>query len=286
MAKTRKRPPARAKAPGKSRAGPAPGSDPRAKPERTGRTKTRPAARSAGMTLLDEVERLQNDLAAARAKLSELEAKADIDPLLDIFNRRGFERELKRALAYVKRYGTRAALIYIDLDNFKPVNDGHGHAAGDAVLKAVAGTLLRSVRASDTVARVGGDEFVVLLWNLDPADAEAKAAALERLIAGLEIPFGVRSLSVGASAGYTVLEPLDEAAAVLIRADQAMYRRKAVRKFAPASPTGPGVQSVPAGEPTAAAVFAEPARRMAPSASARRASSRSRPRRKGKKPTQ
>ncbi len=78
---------------------------------------------------------------ASRARIADLEARVDIDPLTDVLNRRGFERELKRSLAYVKRYGTSAALIYVDLDGFKPVNDRHGHAAGDAVLKAIAAAL-------------------------------------------------------------------------------------------------------------------------------------------------
>jgi diguanylate cyclase (GGDEF)-like protein len=180
--------------------------------------------------LVVELERLEAELTAVRAKVAELEAKADVDPLLDIFNRRGFERELKRAIAYVTRYGTRAALVYLDLDGFKPVNDTHGHAAGDAVLKAVAATLTRNVRASDTVARLGGDEFVVLLWNLGEDNAAAKAAALEELIAATDIAWGSVSLSVGASAGFATLSPVDEAAAVLARADQAMYARKAERK--------------------------------------------------------
>ena len=92
-----------------------------------------------------------NLLSRARA-IAELEARADVDPLLDILNRRGFERELKRSLAYVERYGTDAALIFIDLDGFKAVNDRHGHAAGDALLKAVARELIGHVRASDVVA--------------------------------------------------------------------------------------------------------------------------------------
>ncbi len=79
--------------------------------------------------------------------------------------------------AYVKRYGTSAALIYLDLDGFKRINDRHGHAAGDAVLKAVAMVLDRHVRASDLVARLGGDEFALLLWNCAEADAHAKAQA-------------------------------------------------------------------------------------------------------------
>jgi diguanylate cyclase (GGDEF)-like protein len=187
---------------------------------------------SAAMRLTAEVDRLQAELAAARAKVAELEARADVDPLLDIFNRRGFERELTRALAYVKRYATPAALVYLDLDGFKPVNDTHGHAAGDAVLKAVAATLVSSVRASDTVARLGGDEFVVLLWNLDESQTVTKAAALEDAIGGTLTPWNGTTLSVGASAGYAPLSPGDAAADVLARADHAMYLRKAAHKHA------------------------------------------------------
>jgi diguanylate cyclase (GGDEF)-like protein len=184
------------------------------------------------MQLAAEVDRLQAELAATRAKVAELEARADVDPLLDVFNRRGFERELKRALAYVTRYGTQAALVYLDLDGFKPVNDTHGHAAGDAVLQAVAAALTRGVRASDTVARLGGDEFAVLLWNLGEAHAVAKAAALEELIGATTTSWNGAVLSVGASAGTTLISPRDEAAQVLARADHAMYSRKAERKRA------------------------------------------------------
>jgi len=73
--------------------------------------------------VLAENERLKRELAVARARVGELEARADIDPLLDILNRRGFERELKRALSHVKRYGTQAALMFVDLDGFKGIND-------------------------------------------------------------------------------------------------------------------------------------------------------------------
>ena len=192
------------------------------------------AAGAAPVRLVAEVERLQAELAAMRAKLAELEANANIDPLLDIFNRRGFERELRRALSFVTRYGTQAALVYLDLDGFKPVNDTHGHAAGDAVLKAVAAMLTRNVRASDTVARLGGDEFAVLLWNLGAAAAAAKAAALEQVIGAAPVPWNGTMVSVGASAGFTLVSPRDEADAVLSRADQAMYARKAERKRASA----------------------------------------------------
>ena len=136
--------------------------------------------------------------------MAQLEASADVDPLLDIFNRRGFERELHRSLAYVRRYGTPAALIYLDLDSFKPVNDRHGHAAGDRVLQEVATTLRRMVRESDVVARFGGDEFAVLLWNVSELQATAKARELESAIAAMVVMQDNVPLSLGASAGFAL----------------------------------------------------------------------------------
>jgi diguanylate cyclase (GGDEF)-like protein len=180
--------------------------------------------------LLNEVQRLQSELAAARAKVTELEATADIDAVTEIFNRRGFDRELKRSLAYVQRYWTRAALVYVDLDGFKPVNDRHGHAAGDAVLKAVAAMFTGSVRASDTVARLGGDEFALILWNLSEADAAKKARALEDAVGATRIDWEGGALCVGASIGFAMLGPSDDLAKVLAAADQAMYARKAARR--------------------------------------------------------
>ena len=185
--------------------------------------------------LLAEIERLKADIAQAQRTIAELETRADVDPLLDILNRRGFERELKRSLAYVKRYGTGAALIYVDLDGFKPVNDRHGHGAGDAMLKAVAGALSRNVRASDIVSRFGGDEFVVLLWNVSGSAAEAKARALEMAVYGTPVRWGSSTLVVGASAGVALLGALDTPAELLARADAAMYARKHERKGLPAA---------------------------------------------------
>jgi len=135
----------------------------------------------------------------------------------------------------VKRYCTSAVLVYLDLDGFKSINDRHGHAAGDAVLKAVAMVLTRQVRASDLVARLGGDEFVVLLWNLAEADVQAKARSLEAAVGRMTTPHGGAMLSVGASAGYAMLLPLDTPATVLERADRAMYIRKTSRRSAKAA---------------------------------------------------
>jgi diguanylate cyclase (GGDEF)-like protein len=180
--------------------------------------------------LAAEVERLSAELTASRLRIGELESRIDVDPLTGTFNRRGFEGALVRSLAYVKRYRATAALVYLDLDQFKPVNDRHGHAAGDAVLKAVAAALLREVRASDIVARVGGDEFAVLLWNMTEAGALSKAAALEQAVYATPVRWSSSTMVVGASAGVAFVGPLDTPTEVLARADAAMYARKLKRK--------------------------------------------------------
>jgi diguanylate cyclase (GGDEF)-like protein len=201
---------------------------------------SRPKApsRSLAMRLAAEVERLAAQLDQARGRISDLESMIEIDPLTELRNRRGFERELGRSLAYVRRYGASAALLFIDLDAFKPVNDRYGHAAGDAVLKTVAATLTRHVRASDVVARLGGDEFVVLLWNVTPEGAVAKAAALETMIATIPVRWGAAILTVGASAGVAPIGPADTAAELLARADAAMYVRKRERRTSPRAACG------------------------------------------------
>jgi diguanylate cyclase (GGDEF)-like protein len=184
------------------------------------------AALVSAAALLAENAQLKRDLAQAERKIAELEARADEDPLLGLLNRRGFERELTRSLAFVKRYDAAAALMFIDLDGFKPVNDRHGHAAGDALLRAVAKALTGHVRASDVAARLGGDEFGVLLWNVDAARAAAKAAEIEAVITALRVAFDGAELSVGASAGIAMLVANATPAATIDAADRAMYARK------------------------------------------------------------
>jgi diguanylate cyclase (GGDEF)-like protein len=187
-------------------------------------------SRKSTALLAAEVERLAAELKASRSRITELEARIDVDPLTETLNRRGFERELKRSIAYVKRYGVSAALVYVDLDEFKPINDRHGHAAGDAMLKAVAAKLVGDVRASDVVARIGGDEFVLLLWNVNEDEAATKAGELEAAIYATPVRWGASTLVVGAAAGVAMIGRLDAPAEVLARADAAMYARKAERR--------------------------------------------------------
>jgi diguanylate cyclase (GGDEF)-like protein len=176
---------------------------------------------------------LEAALAAAHAQIRHLESLIETDALLDILNRRGFERELKRAIARVARYVGNAAIVFIDLDHFKSINDHFGHLAGDAALQAVSETIVRNCRNSDVVARFGGDEFAVLLWNLSEDDARAKARTFETKIASLPIQLATDSVLVGASAGVAMLQETDTPNQVIARADADMYRRKISKKAAP-----------------------------------------------------
>src|SRR6202035_1782457 len=189
---------------------------------------TRPsAARSDAKA---EIRRLKMQIAKANARIEALQAAAETDFLLGIPNRRGFERELGRAISYIQRYQASGALVVLDVDRLKPINDNFGHAAGDEVLKAIVAVLSQRIRSSDVIGRLGGDEFALLLWNLSETDAKAKAAALEEDIDRLSFSFGGRTVKAGASAGVAILGPHAEANRALEEADSAMYLRKAQRR--------------------------------------------------------
>lgn len=191
----------------------------------------RPLERGAGPAgARQAIRRLKAELAAAQERISELTILSERDVLLDIFNRRGFARELHRSIAFIKRYDATGALIVLDVDRLKPINDAFGHAAGDEVLKAVARVLSQQVRASDVIGRLGGDEFGVLMWHLSETDARAKAAVLEAAIDNLTVTFGDQTVRAGASAGVALLDKRVNPVRALEEADRAMYIRKAQRR--------------------------------------------------------
>jgi diguanylate cyclase (GGDEF)-like protein/PAS domain S-box-containing protein len=149
------------------------------------------------------------------------------DSLTGLANRALFGDRVEHALTTSARHGGGVAVIFIDLDDFKTINDGLGHDAGDAVLQVVAGRLTSELRASDTCARLGGDEFAVLVEGIDePGDAYTLGA---RLLVALAEPadFEGSAVALNASMGIVVAEPADDAAALLRNADLAMYRAKA-----------------------------------------------------------
>lgn len=181
------------------------------------------------------------DVTERKALEQELERLSQRDPLTGLFNRRRFEEELRRQLAYTRRYGNGGALLVIDLDRFKQINDEYGHAAGDRALCEVAWVLSDNLRASDTaarnvdgdgdamVARLGGDEFVVLLPEADEAGASAVA---ERLIGALrDSPLTIdgRTVELRISVGIALFDEYGRPGEqdLLAAADRAMYVAKA-----------------------------------------------------------
>lgn len=195
-----------------------------------------PLSETAAIDLRAEVERLLAEVEALRAEAEKLrqraevaEAAADHDVLTPALNRRGFMTVLTRTMARCARYEGTAALIYLDLDGFKGVNDQHGHAAGDVALVEVAQLLIDNVRESDSVARLGGDEFGLLLLNASAEEARDKAMRLSQALA--EKRFGGRGqeAQLGGSFGVRVWAEQPDAETWLAEADAAMWVRKRSR---------------------------------------------------------
>ena len=157
----------------------------------------------------------------------ELSHLAKFDSLTGLPNRLLFHDRLARAVRRIERRDRVLALIFIDLDGFKTINDRHGHAVGDRLLRAVAGRLRRVVRRSDTVARLGGDEFTIILEGLGHPNDAARVAqdALASLAKSFEL--GGLEVHVGASLGVAIASQPEIPDALTERADAAMYRAKA-----------------------------------------------------------
>jgi len=171
------------------------------------------------------------DVTDAKQEQLRLLRASNTDPLTGLLNRAGFASEAGAAVRRASERDELVALLYLDLDRFKPVNDEHGHPVGDALLQAVAGRLRHALRPQDLVARVGGDEFAVFLAQVArPEDAQVVA---DKLVHALTMPFriGALELHIGSSVGYCVRwareAQLDE---LIEQADDQLYRAKRAGK--------------------------------------------------------
>lgn len=161
------------------------------------------------------------------AALDEIKQLSQTDPLTGCFNRRLFEQRMRSEIERSKRYDSRLAVVFADIDHFKAINDAHGHAAGDEVLRVVAERLRESVRAQlDWVVRFGGEEFIIVLPERGSADAAVLAERLRRRIGERAIDLDGRAVRVTASFGVAEFQPGDDTDGLIARADAALYRAK------------------------------------------------------------
>ncbi|ALX83237.1 diguanylate cyclase [Achromobacter xylosoxidans] len=179
-------------------------------------------------TSVKEAEEVGTALLQASRMLAHAQHLAHYDPLTGLCNRVLFGELVLRELAVAQRSGQSFAILAIDLDGFKAVNDLHGHAAGDTVLKEAADRMARAIRVSDVAARLGGDEFAVLLLESDQDGAQAVA---EALVESLSLPYPKIRVAVSASVGIAVYPQSGVTMLQLLeRADVALYRAKGLGK--------------------------------------------------------
>ena len=183
--------------------------------------------KSDSQALAAEVARLREQVARLQGRIDQLDQLAHQDALIGLPNRRGFMRQLDQLIARVNRYDEMAAMLFIDVDGLKLINDSCGHKAGDEALIFVAELLVRGVRASDYVARIGGDEFGILLEHADESSATETASRLVSHIAGCEFCYEGTCLPLSVAIGFSLIAKGDSSAEVIERADLAMYADKA-----------------------------------------------------------
>lgn len=183
-------------------------------------------------------ERLQDEIAEHTKTKAQIEHIAMHDLLTGLANRRHFEETSERMLKAVERRAISLGIVMIDLDDFKPINDNYGHATGDAVLQGVAQRLQENLRASDFVARIGGDEFTLIIENLETPGALSEV--IQKLSLSLNSPMEIdgHTLKIGASLGYAAYPQDGSTLEELMRmADQRMYEQKRIHKNKAAATT-------------------------------------------------
>ena len=173
-----------------------------------------------------QTQKLRDEINLLKAQILELEQTADSDPLISIYNHRALMREIGRAQVLMSRYDILCSMIFFDLNGFKAINDKYGHSIGDELLIKIGNILKNSVRDCDMVARIGGDEFGVLLFKAQVPVAEAKAASLACRIAEQNIDVLGKKISVSTAWGVSPCHPEDTPKQILHRADRAMYEGK------------------------------------------------------------
>lgn len=177
--------------------------------------------------LLGEIVRLRSEIANLEGQVGQLNQLAYRDPLVNLPNRRSFLHGLQGLIARVERYKTPCSILFIDVDGLKKINDHFGHTAGDQALMEIAQALVGCVRRTDSVARIGGDEFGVLLEGTDELGAWQMGLRIVESVVGHTFRIDGNALPLSVAVGVGMIEAGDDVESVLGRADKEMYRVKA-----------------------------------------------------------
>ena len=173
--------------------------------------------------LLEKLEDMGSELVRTKESLSEMERLVDVDLLAPIPNRRAFMRRLAWAITMHERYGHPSTILYIDVNDFKQINDLHGHAAGDLAIRHIADLLTNAMRESDFLARIGGDEFAVIMYHADEEDARKRAVLITQKILHTPLVFAGKPITVACAHGCYSIRNGDNAESALAAADMSMY---------------------------------------------------------------
>jgi diguanylate cyclase (GGDEF)-like protein len=195
-----------------------------------------PAVGLAVSALLEKLDDVNRELSRTKDSLSEIERLVDVDCLAPIPNRRAFMRRLSWTITMHERYGHPSAILYFDINDFKQINDKYGHAAGDLAIRHVAQLLSNTMRESDFLARIGGDEFAVIMYYANEDAAKKRGAKIVEKLQKTPFNFNGKHLHVSSAFGYYAIRSGDDSESALSAADMSMYvdKRRSKAKLAQA----------------------------------------------------
>lgn len=189
-----------------------------------------PAVSLAISALLEKLDDVNRELSRTKESLAEIERLVDVDCIAPIPNRRAFMRRLSWAITMHERYGHPSTILYFDINDFKAVNDQYGHAAGDIAIRHVSQMLSTTMRESDFLARIGGDEFAVIMYYANEEAARNRGAKIAEKLAATPFSFNGKPVHITTAYGYHAIHSGDDAESALAAADMSMYVDKRRRK--------------------------------------------------------
>lgn len=185
--------------------------------------------------LLEKLDDISRDLSRTKEALSEMEQLVDVDCIAPIPNRRAFMRRLTWAITMHERYGHPSTILYFDINDFKEINDTHGHAAGDLAIRHISQLLSNAMRESDFLARIGGDEFAIIMYYANEEAAQKRGEFIADKLRSTPFIFGGKQIHLSAAYGYYAVHNGDDAESCLASADMSMYVDKRRNKLNTAS---------------------------------------------------